>query len=218
MSSIATPRLRERLQRWGVEALSTEELLDIVLDTPKNQQNSPAQSLVDRFGSVSALLHRSPTELAEVSGMTPARACRLLAALALPQRMARDWSAPLPLENPEDIFNRFKHLARVGGERVVVLALNARNQLIREKEIAHGSLTQAALRPVDAFEVAIRERAVSIILVHSHPSGDPTPSKADLDFTRRLVRAGEIMGIRVVDHIIVGIHRFCSLAREGRLK
>jgi len=214
----ASPHIRDRLQRWGVEALSTEELLDLVLDTQGHATHSPAQELISQFGSPSSLLCRSATELAEIPGMTLARACRLLAALVLPQRIARDWSTNPPVKRPEEIFERYRHLAHVGGERVVVLALNGRNQPIREKEIAHGSLTQTSVRPVDAFEIAIRERAVSIILVHSHPSGNPTPSQADLDFTRRLVRAGDIMGIEVLDHIIIGARQFCSLAREGRLR
>jgi DNA repair protein RadC len=221
----ATPssleRPRERLLREGAPALSIAELLALVLRTgaPGASASALAAELVRRFGTLERIALAGDAELRRVLGMGPVKVASLRAAFEIGSRLAR---APLvpgeKLESPEQVFSHFGvRLRHVRQEVFFVLLLDSRNRLIQEVEVSRGSLNQSLVHPREVFAPALRESAASILVLHNHPSGDPHPSREDCEVTRRLAEAGEILGIRLLDHIVVGGESYRSLSREGWL-
>jgi DNA repair protein RadC len=214
-------RPRERLEREGPEALALVELLALVLRSGArgNGAMRQAQSLVDRFGSLDALARAGTAELRGVTGMGPAKIGSLRAAFEIGARLSRIPVAPgEKLHSPEQVAAHFgARMRRYRQEVFVVLLLDSRHRLIGEVEVSRGSLNQSLVHPREVFAPALRESAAAILVVHNHPSGDPQPSREDHDVTQRLVRAGEILGIRVVDHLVIGGLEFTSFARAGHL-
>lgn len=215
----AEMRPRERLLQEGAGALSEIELLAILLGTgsPENTVLELASLILARFGSLRLLVDATVEELSEIKGVGLAKASQVKAALELARRLSRFTSRPRPvISSPADaaelVMEEMRHLDR---EHFRALLLNTRNQVVANDEVSIGTLNTSSVHPRELFRNAIKRSAASLVLVHNHPSGDATPSKEDLDVTRRLCEAGRIIGIEVLDHIIIGDNRFTSFKAEG---
>jgi len=221
MSREHAERPRERLAREGPESLALVELLALLLRTGTRGGGSLAlaESLLARFGTLDALARAGGAELESVPGVGPAKIASLRAAFELGARLARTPLVPgEKLSSPEQVAAHFAaRMRRYRQEVFVVLLLDSRHRLIGEVEVSRGSLNQSLVHPREVFAPALRESAAAILVLHNHPSGDPEPSREDYDVTSRLVRAGEILGIRVVDHLVIGAEAFTSFARVGKL-
>ncbi|OPX82447.1 MAG: hypothetical protein A4E52_02055 [Pelotomaculum sp. PtaB.Bin013] len=215
----AEMRPRERLLKEGAGALSEIELLAILLGTgsPENTVLELASLILTRFRSLRLLVDATIEELSEIKGVGLAKASQVKAALELARRLSRFTSQPRPvIKSPADaaglVMEEMRHLDR---EHFRALLLNTRNQVVANDEVSIGTLNTSSVHPRELFRNAIKRSAASLVLVHNHPSGDATPSKEDLDVTRRLCEAGRIIGIEVLDHIIIGDNKFTSFKAEG---
>jgi len=201
-------RPRERLVARGPDALTHAELIAILLRTGLRGANvvQVAQTILQKFGSLNALALATVDELKQISGVGPDKAATLLAAFALARRMEQERREESPvLDNPVTVVNFMRESNRLlSVEAFQVLLLNTRKKLIRVEEISDGTLDTILVHPRDVFRAAIAANAAGIVLVHNHPSGDPTPSDADIKVTRDLIRAGQLLKIEVVDHVIIG--------------
>jgi DNA repair protein RadC len=212
-------RPRERLLSRGASSLSDAELLAILLGAGRQGHNvlDLARDLLGRVGDLRSLALCGEAELCALSGIGPARAATIQAALEVGRRATG--SRPERgrfLGNAADVWTHYRAklgLAQV--EEFWMLALDARHRLLFEMCVARGSLTGVEVHPRDVFRTLIRGAAASVIFCHNHPSGDPTPSRQDLDLTERLKQVGELCGIAVLDHIVVASEGFVSLASRG---
>ena len=204
----ASERPRERLVARGPDALTHAELIAILLRTglPGVNVVQVGQNLLQKFGSLNALALASVDEIIKTPGIGRDKAATLVAAFALARRMEQERREESPvLDNPPTIVNFLRESNRLKNlETFQVLLLNARKKLIRVEEISDGTLDSVLVHPRDAFRAAIVANAAAIVLVHNHPSGDPTPSDADIRVTRDLIRAGHLLKIEVLDHVIIG--------------
>jgi len=204
----ASERPRERLVAHGAEALSNAELIAILLRTGLKGANAVevGRQLLQKFGSLQSLALASVDDLRAVKGIGRDKAVTLVAAFALAQKMAKELQEESPvLDNPENVVRlvRAKNLL-LETEQFQVLLLNTRKRLIRAEKISDGTLDTVLVHPREVFRSAIAANAASLVLVHNHPSGDPTPSDADIKVTRDLIRAGQLLKIEVLDHVIIG--------------
>ncbi len=213
-------RPRERLQRLGVEALSAQEILALILGRGIAGESVmvTAQRLLSRFGSLKGIAGASLEELAQVKGIGIAKGSQIKAAVELASRVeGYSETAKKPLvKTPDDVAGLVQ--SRLKGKKkeyFLALLLDTRNQLIRVAEISVGSLDSSIVHPREVFKEAISASAAAVIFVHNHPSGDTEASEDDVQLTKRLAEAGEIMGIDVLDHIIIGGKSYVSLKREG---
>jgi DNA repair protein RadC len=204
----ASERPRERLVAQGADALSQAELIGILLRTGLKGANAVeiGRQVVQKYGSLQSLAQASLEDLQTVKGIGRDKAVTLVAAFTLARNMARELRVESPvLDTPEAVANLMREdnrLRRV--ETFQVLLLNTRRRLIRAAEISDGTLDTLLVHPREVFEKAITAGAAAIVLVHNHPSGDPTPSEADIKVTRDLIRAGQLLKIEVLDHVIIG--------------
>jgi len=201
-------RPRERLAALGADSLSHAELIAILLRTGIQGANAVevGKQLLQKFGTLQALAQASVTDLKQVKGIGRDKAVTLVAAFALARKMAVELQAESPLlDNPENVVRllRESNLPKQV-ETLQVLLLNTRRKLIRVEEISDGTLDTLLVHPREVFKCAISANASAIVLAHNHPSGDPTPSEADVKVTRDLIRAGQLLKIDVIDHIIIG--------------
>jgi DNA repair protein RadC len=217
----ATERPRERLLAKGPDALSDAHLLAILLRTGRRDSSAVqvAIELLHRLGSVAGLATCGIEELCATPGVGPAKAAQLKAAVELGKRaLAVPLSTGMRLSSSRDLFKHFHPLLRdVKHEIFKVVLLDAKNTILKETTVSEGSLTLSIVHPREVFALAVRESAAGVIFLHNHPSGDPTPSQEDRRLTDRLVAAGSLLGIRVLDHVILGEHRYVSFADEGWL-
>jgi DNA repair protein RadC len=201
-------RPRERLVARGPDALTHAELIAILLRTGLQGANvvQVAQNILQKFGSLNALALAAVDELKQISGVGPDKAATLVAAFALARRMEQERREESPvLDNPPTVVRFIREENRLGNvESFLALLLNARKKLIRVEKISQGLLDTVLVHPREVFRAAIAANAAAIVLVHNHPSGDPTPSDADIKVTRDLIRAGQLLKIEVIDHIIIG--------------
>lgn len=206
----ASERPRERLVARGPDALTHAELLAILLRTGLKGANvvQVGQGLLQKFGSLHALALASVDELRKIPGIGRDKAATLVAAFALARRMEQERREESPvLDNPVTVVSFMREASRLKNvEEFQVLLLNTRKRLIRAEpcKISEGTLDTVLVHPREVFRAAIAANAAGIILIHNHPSGDPTPSEADIKVTRDLIRAGQLMKIEVVDHVIIG--------------
>ncbi|MDK2743629.1 MAG: DNA repair protein RadC [Nitrospira sp.] len=216
-----TERPRERLLAKGSEALSDAHLLAILLRTGRRDSSAVqvAIELLDRMGGLGGLAVCGVEELCAVPGVGPAKAAQLRAALELGRRsLAVPLSTGTRISSSADLFKHFHPALRdLKHEIFKVVLLDAKNTVVKETTVSEGSLTLSIVHPREVFALAVRESAAAVIFLHNHPSGDPTPSQEDRRLTERLVAAGHLLGIRVLDHVIVGDGRYVSFADEGWL-
>jgi len=215
-------RPRERLWRLGAPALTAQELLAILLGTGNSQQDAlgAAGSLLSNAdGALRRLAARPAGELLRTAGVGPAKAARLLAAFELGERMAREGRPALPrIAEPGDVVRLVgARLRDLAVEEFHLLALDTRSRVLRDVLITRGLLDSSLVHPREVFRAAIAEAAAGIILVHNHPSGDPTPSAEDRAVTRQMVAAGQLLDLPVYDHVVVAGDRFVSFATAGLL-
>jgi DNA repair protein RadC len=208
-------RPRERLIEHGADRLSAEELLAVVISrgTSGTPVREIAQRLINEFGSISAIGNATIEQLKRVPGIGPAKACQLLAAFELARRNQAEQadSTRADLSSPDAV-------ARVVRPMVVerqkecffALLLDSRNRLIRTDRVSVGGLDATMAHPREVFDAAVRDHAAALVVVHNHPSGDPTPSDDDVRLTRRLAEAGKVLGIRLQDHVIITQDRHYS--------
>ena len=209
-------RPRERLLKLGSEALSAQEILALILG--RGIKGEPvmmaSQKLLSRFGSLKGVANASVEELIQTKGIGPAKATQIKAALEFSRRLESEASEkPKPiLKSPEDVAAEVRsQLKGKRKEHFLVLCLDTRNRLMDRKLVSVGSLDTSIVHPREVFKEAISCYAASVIFAHNHPSGDPEPSKEDVELTKRLSEAGQILGIDVLDHIIVCDRSYVSL-------
>ncbi len=216
-------RPRERLLKFGPQALSDTDLLAILIRTgdPSRGQNAieQARELLKKAGSLANISRMSAAELHEMAGLGPAKASQVLAALALAPRLDRALLGERPsVSNSETAFRILReHYGDPAIEEVVTLLLDTRNNVLRAIRCARGGVGSVSVEQSALFRDAIREGAAGLILSHNHPSGDPTPSEADRRFTKDAVTAGKILSVRVLDHLVIAGPRYFSFLDEGFL-
>ena len=215
-------RPRERLNSAGASALSTRELLAILVGSGTESHTAvdvAGQLLQASDGSLRRLASLSAAELQRIPGIGPAVTARLQAALELGRRLAREGAGERPrIRGPRDVYELCAPALRdARQEEFRVLLLNAQHAVLRELVATRGTLDASVVHPREVFRAAIVESAAAVILLHNHPSGDPTPSREDREVTDQLVGAGQLVGIPVLDHIVIGDGRYVSFVEAGLL-
>ena len=217
-------RPREKLLAYGARSLSNTELLAVLLHSGTRRKSvlQVAQELLSRYreNGLASIVNRSPGELSSVDGIGPAKTATLLAAVELGLRLAqKPPSDKFIVRSPADAAEyAMPHLRYEQKEHFAIMLLNTKNHVLSFQDVSIGSLDASIVHPREVFRCAIANAAAGIILVHNHPSGDPTPSREDLHITSRLVKAGAILDIEVLDHIIIGDNKYTSLKEQGMLK
>jgi DNA repair protein RadC len=207
-------RPRERLWRGGPGHVGDEELLAILLGTGVRAHPALAiaGALVRASGGVAALSRASPRELAQVIGVGAARAARVAAAFELGRRAVDRVQHRLALARPEDVYECVRsRLSSLAQEVFLVIGLDIRNGMLDIVEVARGSVASVEVHPREVFRPLIRMAAAGGVVVHNHPSGDPTPSPEDIALTRRLRSVGELLGVPIIDHVVIGEAAFRSV-------
>ncbi len=215
-------RPRERLMQLGVEQLSDAELIAILLRTGIKGQSAVdlAHQLLahckDR-GGLSYLLRLRGVEIHKVvPGIGEAKMCQILAGLQLGFRTASAKVKVVDLSNPQAVFQHLApQMSDLDYEQFIVVLLNAKNHVLEVAPISQGTLTASLVHPREIFKPAIRRSAHAVILAHNHPSGDPTPSREDREVTQRLIEAGKLLGIEVLDHLVIGRGRYTSFRERS---
>jgi len=212
-------RPRERLIKEGPSSLSTQELLAIVLRTGTKNESvlQISNQLLHKFDGLRLLMNASIEEISNINGIGEVKATQLLAAFELGKRINRlQFEERFVIKSPDDcakfMMDEMRFLEQ---EHFICLYLNTKNQIIARETIFKGSLNASIVHPREVFKEAFRRSASSIICLHNHPSGDPTPSREDIEVTKRLVECGKIIGIELLDHIIIGEHKYISLKEKG---
>jgi DNA repair protein RadC len=203
-------RPRERLMKLGADTLSEAQLLAIVLATGDASSGQSALDLamylVRTFDGLRALDAASIAELCQIKGIGPAKATTIKAALELGKRLfGEPVQRHLKITSPQDLVNYFQpRLQHLRKEVFKAVLLNTKHQMLKDVTVSEGSLSASLVHPREAFLPAIKESAAAVIFLHNHPSGDPTPSTEDKELTLRLAEVGQLIGISVLDHIIIG--------------
>ena len=212
-------RPRERLWRYGPEYLSEIELVALLLGSGTGQASALelAAQMLSRFDGLPGLAAATCRELAGVRGVGPARAALIQAAVQLGRRLANQPTRTRPvIKGPNDVVAlMMEEMRGLDREHFRALLLNTKNQVLGVDRIAVGTLNESTVHPREIFKNAVKMSAAGVVLVHNHPSGDPTPSRNDREITKRLVRAGEIIGISVLDHVVIGDNSYVSLKASG---
>jgi DNA repair protein RadC len=213
-------RPRERLYKYGVEALSAQEILALILGrgVAGESVTVTSQRLLSRFGNLKGISEASIEDLSEIKGIGLAKASQIKAAFELAKRLeaSTDTEKKPVIKTPEDVMELLgSRLREKKREYFMAVLLDTRGRLIKTSEISIGSLDSSIVHPREAFKDAVSASAASVIFVHNHPSGEPEPSEDDIRLTRRLAESGEIIGIAVLDHVIIGNREIKSLKREG---
>lgn len=214
-------RPRERLYHSGVDALADAELLALQLGSGRRGRNviDVAHELLAAYGSLAGVASREVAELAGLPGVGRAKAARLASAFELTRRLrARTPGARTVLSSPAEVHAAFGPLMEDLPREVFRIALlDAQNRLLRDLIISEGTLSSSLVHPREVFRPALLEPAASIVLLHNHPSGDPTPSREDLRLTRQLVECARLFELRIHDHLVIGRGRYVSMAERGAI-
>jgi len=208
---------RERLIKHGADVLANYELLAIILNTGTKEENVLELSKrIDNKYSLKNLCSQSVSSLTKELGIGNAKACKILAISELSRRLNLPSNESTFIKSAKDVFEllspKISHLKK---ENLLAIYLSSRRKVIKISTIFVGSLNESLIHPREIFKIALEENASAIILAHNHPSGDPTPSESDLKSTKELRLAGEVMGIEVLDHIIIGEGNYWSLRESG---
>ncbi|MCH2172184.1 DNA repair protein RadC [Myxococcota bacterium] len=213
---------RERLEHLGPRALGDAELLGLLLRTggPGVSAREVGAAMLSRVGGLRGLACASGRELAACRGVGPVKAASVLASLELGRRLAAHrLQAGTPLRTAEEVYRHFyPSLRDLRREQFLAVLVDGRHRVIRTELISQGTLNASLVHPREVFRCALREAAAALVVVHNHPSGDPAPSHEDRDITRRLVDAGELLGVRVLDHVVVAERGYLSFAEQGLLE
>lgn len=213
-------RPREKMRDGGAERLSDAELLAVLFPTAaRGAPNAvdQARMWLERLGSLRALVDAPPRALCATPGIGAARAAMVQAVGELARRYGQQRLARgTPLRTSAEVYRHCgERLAALRKEQFHVILLDGKNRPLKDVRVSEGTLTASLVHPREVFVPVIEESAAAIILVHNHPSGDPTPSAEDIAITRRLRDVGELMGVRVLDHVIIGHGRYVSFSDEG---
>ena len=212
-------RPRERLAALGADALSHAELIAILLRTGLQGTNAVevGKQLLQKFGTLQGLAQASIQDLQKVRGIGRDKAVTLVAAFALARKMAGELQSESPvLDNPENVVRLLREQNLLKSvETLSVLLLNTRHRLIRIEEISDGTLDTILVHPREVFRCAIIAAAAAVVVIHNHPSGESTPSEADIKVTRDLIRAGQLLKIELIDHVVIGNQNHSSLRELG---
>lgn len=215
----SSERPRERLLHYGAGALSTAELLAIILRTGTRDENvvRMAQRLLAVFDNLAGLARANVAELTAEKGLGPAKATQLKAALELGRRLLVESPDERPqVRSPADAANLvMSEMSLLEQEHLRVMLLDTKNRILETPTVYIGSLNTSLIRVGELFREAIRASCASLIVLHNHPSGDPTPSPEDVAVTRQIVKAGKLLDVDVLDHLIIGRQRFVSLKERG---
>ncbi|PZD94116.1 hypothetical protein DNH61_19370 [Paenibacillus sambharensis] len=212
-------RPRERMMTIGAEALSHAELLAILLRTGTRNESAVhlASRILSSCGGLRNLTDMSLAELTAIRGIGPAKAVQLRAGIELGRRLSQSRDEDrLTIRRPQDaadyLMEEMRYLKK---EHFVCLFLNTKNQVIGRETLSIGTLNASLVHPREVFRAAMKCSSASLVCVHNHPSGDPSPSPEDIAITERLCKAGELVGIDVLDHIVIGDNRYVSLKEQG---
>ncbi len=212
-------RPRERLAKLGPQSLTTAELLAILLrvGVPGESAVQVGQRLLQTFGGISGLHKASFVELSQQHGIKLAKAAQIKAAIELGHRLVLESPEERPtVHSPADAAVLVQYeMSALEQEELRVLLLDTRNRVLHIETVYRGSVNSSQVRVAEIFKAAIRRNALNIIVIHNHPSGDPTPSPDDVAITRAILEAGKLLDVSVLDHIIVGSGRFISLKERG---
>jgi len=212
-------RPRERLQKFGPEALSAQELLALIIGRgiPKKSVMNIAQELLAKFGNVKAIGQATIEELSQIKGIGLAKAAQIKASFELGRREELEPELKnFDIKDPESVVKAIRaSIKDKAKEHFKLILLNPRNKIIGISTISIGTLNASLVHPREVFKDAIMHTAASVVLAHNHPSGDPEPSEDDITITKRLIEAGKILGVEVIDHIIVGKNGFFSFKEKG---
>ncbi|PFA23100.1 MULTISPECIES: RadC family protein [Bacillus cereus group] len=212
---------RERLLVEGASNLSNRELLAVLLRTGSKEESvlTLADRILYHFDGLRMLKDATIEEMTSIHGVGIAKASQLISAFELGRRMVRlEYQNRYSIRSPEDCARYMMEEMRfLQQEHFVCLYLNTKNQVMHRQTVFIGSLNASIVHPREVFKEAFRRAAASIICLHNHPSGDPTPSREDIEVTKRLVDCGRIIGIEILDHIIIGDHKFVSLKEKGHI-
>ncbi|MFZ2410326.1 MAG: DNA repair protein RadC [Candidatus Methanoperedens sp.] len=213
-------RPRERLIKNGASALSDSELLAIILRTGSRQENviNLCQRIIREY-NLKQLSLANLTQLIKIHGIKESKAAQIIACFELARRLESFNEGEKPkINSPEDVYRRIYPMMREQKKEMFIeLCLDTKNQIIKEGTISIGSLNANIVHPREVFKMALTESAAHIIVAHNHPSGDPTPSREDIEITKKLVETGNIMGITVLDHVIIGDGRHFSMKEAGHI-
>jgi len=215
-------RPRERLIKHGADSLSSAQLLAIILRTGGGKKSAIdlAIEMLDSFKTLKDIESSSPKEFTKLKGMGPAKIAQVKAAFELGRRLLREPAEKGPVfSSSQEVYSYYHPLVKDLKKEVLFCAmLDAKNRIFREYKVSEGTLTNSLIHPREAFKNAIKESAASVIFVHNHPSGDPAPSREDIAITERLVQTGEVVGIKVLDHVIIGDNRHTSIIDSGYIR
>ena len=215
----AQERPRERLKKYGAASLSNAELLAIVLRTGAASESvlNLSAKLLARFGGLSGLAKAGFGELCMERGLAEAKAAQLKAALELGRRLlSTQPEERLVVKSPQDIANLLQaEMSLLDQEELRLVLLNTKNQVLAVSQLYKGSIDTSLIRVSELFREAVRENCPALVVVHNHPSGDPTPSPEDIKITEQIVEAGKLLDIEVLDHLIIGHQRYVSLKERG---
>ncbi|MBM7836128.1 DNA repair protein RadC [Clostridium sardiniense] len=215
-------RPKEKLLRYGAESLSNPELLAIVLRTGTKGENvlNLSQKIIAELNGLNGILNASVKEMTKIKGVKEAKASQILAIAELFRRFNtyKSFNEFKRITSPREVANMlYGEMGASNQEVLKLIILNTKNEVIKIKDVFKGSLNSSLVHPREIFNEAIRSSAASIIICHNHPSGDPTPSSEDIKVTTRINQSGEIIGIKLIDHIIIGRNNYVSLKEKGIL-
>jgi len=207
-------QIKERMERYGVGALSDAEVLSVIL----GENRTEASSRILKTYGLGDLRRLTPKQLQSVKGVGPSKAARIPALFELKKRIALSEHAGVSVKSARDVYEYVHPLVEYEEkENIVVLYLDTKNRVIKHEIVSVGTLNASLIHPREVFKTAIKDNTCAIIMAHNHPSGDPTPSKDDYEITKSIHSAGELLDIPVIDHVVIGKDNYYSFKERGQL-